>query len=116
VPLTHLVAGSHRLCGPAKWNPPGGKDRTEWVEGRRLILTGLKPGEEGEGFVCTDGDDPAAARVLFGERGAAPDPGPFLWRVRLRRGLIDWHGQERSATTVIGVEFPRSAIDKGANG
>jgi hypothetical protein len=116
VPLTHLVAGSHRLCGPARWNPPGGKDKTEWVQGRHRDLTGLKPGEEQQGFVCTDGDDPVAARALFGEKGVPAEPGPFLWRVRLRRGLIDWNGQERSATTVIGVEFPRSAIEMGANG
>jgi hypothetical protein len=117
VPLTHLVVGQHRLCGPARWYPIGAKDKTQWVEGRpRVDLTGLKAGAEGESFVCTDGDDPEAARLLFGDRGTPPEPGPFLWRVRLRRGLIDWHGKERSATTVIGVEFARSDIGKDPNG
>jgi hypothetical protein len=118
MPLTQLEAGKDRFCGgPAHWAPPqGGKELPEWVEGRQRVDTvGLKPGEQGEGIVCTDGNDRQAVRVLFGEddeghRVARPHPGPFLWRVQVRRGLIRWRDRERSATTVIGVEFGRDAF------
>ncbi len=133
-PLTHLEAGKDRFFGgPAKWIPPNNKEKKnpEWVEGRKLSdPDGLKPGEEVEGFVCTDGDDARAACVLCGDRKAAEDlrdqrlsvrppplfNGPFLWRVQVRRGIINWKGRDRSATTVIGVEFDRGDVDKGRVG
>jgi hypothetical protein len=47
--------------------------------------------------------------VLCGQKGGQkvrqPYKGPLLWRVRVRRGLIDWKGRLVSATAVIGVEF-----------
>ncbi len=118
MPLTQLEAGKDRFCGgPAKWYPRLNKknDKPEWVAGRKYAdPEGLKPGEETEGFVCTNGDDPRAALVLFGERDGAPVAPPydgsFLWRVQVRRGLISWKGRDRSATTVIGVEFGRNDI------
>jgi hypothetical protein len=116
MPLTQLEAGKDRFCGgPAKWFPPSKKEKLQWIEGRKLTdPAGLKPGETVESFVCTDGDDARTAAVLFGERNGArvtPYPGPFLWRVQVRRGLINWKGRDRSATTVIGVEFDRSAFE-----
>jgi hypothetical protein len=126
MPFTQLEAGKDRFCGgPAKWNPPLNKknEKPQWVEGRKPSdPEGLKPGEEAEGFVCTDGDDARAALVLFADRQAAadlfggpgrvppPSAGPFLWRVQMRRGLINWKGKDHSATTVIGVEFGRDDI------
>jgi hypothetical protein len=117
MPLTQLVAGKDRFCGgPAKWFPPRKNEKPQWVEGRKLSdPDGLKPGEQRDDFVCTDGDDARAAAVLFGGRNGGretPYAGPFLWRVQVRRGLVNWKGRERSATTVIGVEFDRSAFDK----
>jgi hypothetical protein len=126
-PLTRLEAGRDRLCGgPARWAPPdpGGRrrDTPQWVEGRQPAdPDGLAPGATADGFVCTDGNDTAAVRLLFGEHAAGrrvadPSPGPFLWRVQLRRGLVAWRGRERSATTVIGVEFARDAFETAGPG
>jgi hypothetical protein len=118
MPLTQLEAAGRHFCGPARWYPLGNKsnNKPEWLEGRAPSdPMDLAPGAPLESYVCTDGNDEEAVRVLFGEGPgppAAPCPGPFLWRVRLRRGLIEWDGKERSATTVIGVEFTRSDIDK----
>ncbi len=123
MPLTFLEAGGLRLCGPAQWAPPrsrrGGIENPQWIEGRKRVdPEGLKPGQQTESFVSTDGNDPQAVRVLFGEnaeglRVAQPCAGPFLWRVQMRRGLIRWRDHDRSATTVIGVEFDRSTFDRG---
>jgi hypothetical protein len=113
-PLTLLQAGQETFFGgSAKWLPlgRGRKERREWLVGRDNIdRKGLAPGEEQETFVATDGWDPAVARHLFGvdEEGNAvnkPYRGPLLWRVQLRRGLIDWKGRRLPATAVVGVEF-----------
>jgi hypothetical protein len=123
LPLTHLEAAGRCFCGPAHWHPQSdrGADRPEWLEGRAPTdAADLAPGAAMESYVSTDGNDEEAVRLLLGERKTpgAPPPflGPFLWRVRLRRGLIEWDGKPRSATTVIGVEFTRSDIGKEHKG
>jgi hypothetical protein len=117
MPLTYLEANDHRFFGTTKWIPPEQRERlkefSEYVEGQPLAE--LPPADAGNNHIegiaaCTDGNDPEDVRLLFGDRRSPPCPGPFLWRVRLRRGLIESAGKERSATTVIGVMFPRSAI------
>jgi hypothetical protein len=128
LPLTHLEVGGFRVSGPARWAPPTASDeQPQWIKGRDYSYPGgVGPNEEyklldakrertREPFVCTDGNNREAARVLFGEdedgnRVANPDPGPFLWRIQLRRGVVLHRGKERSATTVIGVEFTRADI------
>jgi hypothetical protein len=122
-PLTLLEAGDARFFGgPARWAPSGSKDpnkRPEWVEGRELVDTeGLGPGEAKDYFVCTDGNDDKAVRRLFGEnrdgkRVGEPYRGALLWRVRLRRGLVQFKNKEYSATAVIGVEFTDRDIIRG---
>jgi hypothetical protein len=119
LPLTHLQVGSYRIPGPARYAPPfSKKPPPEWIVGRkRADPDGLKPGEEGDGFVCTDGSDAAAVQALFGEdmdgkKIAAPSPGPYLWRIQMRRGIIVHDGKERSATTVIGVELTDGDLQK----
>jgi hypothetical protein len=125
MPLTQLEAGKDRFCGgPAHWAPPGGAGRElpEWVEGRPPAdREGLAPGAASEGFVCTDGNDPRAVRVLFGDDldggpPAEPYRGPLLWRVQVRRGLVSWQGRPRSATAVIGVEFGPQDVTAGRPG
>jgi hypothetical protein len=124
MPLTQLEAGKDRFCGgPAEWHAPGSREKKprQWVEGRkRSDPVGLAPGtEDDKAFVCTDGNDARAARVLFGEKDGAratPYPGPFLWRVELRRGLVPWRGRERSAATVIGVTFGREDFAPAGRG
>jgi hypothetical protein len=109
-PLTLLEAGRHRFYGgPAKWYPRGAVDnRREWVEGRKGSEPDLlQPGEikKGHFFVCTDGNDGEAQRVLFGDKKQEPYRGTYLWRIRVRRGRVLVKDKVYSATAVVGVEF-----------
>ncbi|MFQ3652164.1 MAG: hypothetical protein SNJ75_17745 [Gemmataceae bacterium] len=115
-PLTILQAGTLQFFGgPAKWAPlqRDGKRREfrEWLEGRKNgDPIGLKPGESTTTFVCTDGADEATVKHLFGEsldgrKVGKPYQGNLLWRVQLRRGLIQLGGKRYPATCVIGVRF-----------
>jgi hypothetical protein len=119
-PLTVLMASDQAFFGgPARWLPLNRprRDNTyrEWVEGRvNTDPVGLRPGEATETFVCTDGGNPAVARVLFGsdadgKRVGKPYRGELLWRVHLRRGLITHKGRRLPAACVIGVAFPSTA-------
>jgi hypothetical protein len=104
-PLTVLVAGSSQFFGgPAKWAARADRTtRREWVEGRKNgDPKGIGPGESVETITCTDGEDQRCAATLFGRR---PYQGKLLWRVHLRRGLIEHKGRELPATCVVGVEF-----------
>jgi DNA-directed RNA polymerase subunit RPC12/RpoP len=123
-PLTVLLAGNTPFFGgPAKWVPQkrDGKRREfrEWLEGRsNTDPRGLAPGEAKETFVCTDGGDEATVRRLFGEdlegnKVGKPFEGNFLWRVQLRRGLIEHNGKRYPATCVIGVQFTHKNIGQG---
>jgi hypothetical protein len=115
-PFTLLEVGDkHRFHGgPADWFPLGDPShRREWVEGRTNLPEVLQPGEEKEQFVCTDGSDARAVTVLFG--GASPAyHGSFLWRVRVRRGLVRFQNENHSATAVIGVRFTDKDITNAA--
>lgn len=119
MPLTMLRAGKETFIGgPAKWFPqrrdPGKRQVREWLEGRKNFdRAGLNPGEEMQTVVATDGWNPAISAFLFGEdeegnKVRKPYSGKLLWRVQVRRGLIDWKGRRLPATAVIGVEFSNS--------
>jgi hypothetical protein len=118
VPLTILLAGKTKFFGgPVKWYPLNQserkRERREWValpgrkkEDRQELL----PGESMEACICTDGADAAVAARLFGIKEAGKPvqnafAGDLLWRVQVRRGLIDYNGKNRPAVAVIGVEF-----------
>ena len=116
-PLTLLQAGVETFYGgPAKWRPlgRGRKERREWLAGRKNIdREGLSPGQDLETVVATDAWDAAVAQHLFGvdDEGHAvrkPYVGKLLWRVQLRRGLVEWKGRKLPATAVVGVEFTDS--------
>jgi phage FluMu protein Com len=116
-PLTLLeVSDKYRFYGgPAHWYPRGDPhNRREWVKGRRDQADLLQPGEEKQMFVCTDGYDDKAAAVLFGERLGGKYDGPFLWRIRVRRGTVRVGEKDYSATAVIGVRFTHSDIRQAA--
>jgi hypothetical protein len=102
MPFTYLEAE-----GPPVRRFYGGPDLSprQTVEGQELDAV-LRPGESVTTFVCTDPDDPdnAVARLL------ASYHGPLLYRVRVRRGLVQLHGKEASATAVIGVEFTAADV------
>jgi hypothetical protein len=134
LPLTYLEVGPYRISGPAQWvSPTSTHGAPQWIKGRdRSNPEGIGPNEElklqGDGgkrnrdpFICTDGNNPEALKVLFGEddegkRIGQPHPGPFLWRIQLRRGVVLSRGKERSGTTVIGVEFTRADITRPQDG
>ena len=114
-PFTLLEVGDkYRFYGgPAEWYPLGDPNhRRVRVEGRNNVPDVLPPGEQKELFVCTNGYDEKAAAVLFGEK--RPYRGSFLWRVRVRRGLVRFEGKEYSATAVIGVRFTDADIRRDA--
>lgn len=97
--------------GPAHWHPRGDPSNPrEWVQGRSDQADLLQPGEEKKMFVCTDGDDDKAASVLFGDRLRGDYRGPYLWRVRVRRGLVRIEDKDYSATAVVGIRFTSADI------
>lgn len=107
-PLTQLEIGSLYRCygGPARWYPRGDRSNPrQRIKGRPDEAERLHPGEEKELFVCTDGDDAKAAALLFGGPSDEKYHGPFLWRVRVRRGLVPFQDKHYSATAVLGVRF-----------
>jgi hypothetical protein len=121
-PLTNLLAVDTRpplrfYGGPAPWFPPGSKNRRQWVEGRNITRQdALKPGEEAETFLCTDGEDPRMPLLIDGvnEEGLKvrePYRGKFLWRIQVRRGAVQILGKEYWACAVIGVAFSAETID-----
>lgn len=105
-PLTVLVAGNEQFFGgPAKWYPVTRDrrrgDRREWIEGRTNIdAKGIGPGESMETVTATDGENKRCAAVLFGVR---PYRGKLMWRLHLRRGLVDYKGRSLPAACVVGV-------------
>lgn len=120
-PLTQLEIGSEYRCygGPAYWYPRGDRvsNQRQWVVGRKEQGDFLQPGEEKQMFVCTDGDDEKAVELLFGGKATEPYQGPYLWRVRVRRGLVHFQEKDYPATAVIGVRFTDQDIGKApANG
>jgi hypothetical protein len=86
-----------------KYNPlPVGLER-EYMEGQENDFKPLPPGEE--------------RRVVFAaypKNGVANDAmghkGPMIWRILLRRGLVNYKGKDLSVCAVIGVEFSASDI------
>jgi hypothetical protein len=120
-PLTLLEAGEKRFYGgPAEWHPSlkktvrGDQPHADCVSlldvpdapRRNAVDQPLGPGEEVEAFVCTDPQGPDAADL-------ARSRGDFLWRVHLRRGLVEVRGEEVPAAAVLGVEFTDRDVGKG---
>lgn len=105
MPYTYLEAGHMRFFGgPIPWRAakaPG--QRADWyVEGHNHDRE-LQPGEAMSSLVCTN-PDRQAVRELRDYKG------PMLWRVQVRRGLVQVKDREVSATAVIGVEFTSAEI------
>lgn len=96
MPYTYLEAGGQRFYGARTFYPPDrGGQRKEVIEGQDLD-TVLGPGDKTSTFVCTGPDvAPFLARYH----------GPLTYRVRFRRGVVDFGNKETTATAVIGVRF-----------
>ena len=104
MPFTYLTVGDQRFFGP---------NSLADIDDNHVTLAGqhfdkeLKPGDEMSTFVCTDWEDPVKQAVESAS-------GPMLWRVQVRRGLVQIPDKgEYSATAVIGVEFTREEVKRG---
>jgi S-adenosylmethionine hydrolase len=101
-PYTFLAIGTHRLWGgPLPWKPGRRIGEQETIEGQRYRT--LQPGEHLNTFVCTDPQD-HVEQLLERYRG------DLVWRVQVRRGLVQVEDHEYPATAVIGVRFKDSDI------
>lgn len=100
-PLTRLVvAGESYYGGPVNW--PFRTTR-QYDDEQRDDATPLKPGESREYSVCSATD----AKLLAAVRKATD---PVVWRVQVRRGVIEYREKEVPVTAVIGVEFKGSQV------
>jgi hypothetical protein len=102
-----LATGKRYWGGPIEWEgTKKDSDRIEWLEGQEnpLKAKDLAPGEEMTTVVATSFED-GLARVLKSYQGA------ILWRVQLRRGLVEFNGKDVATTAVIGVEFTDRDIE-----
>jgi hypothetical protein len=103
-PYTFLEMGSQKFFGgPIRSTGTKPKER-EYVKGQENDPQPLGPGEQRTTVICTDPEHPEVLRAL------ASYNGPLLWRVRLRRGLVEVRDKPRSATAVVGVAFSTSDI------
>jgi hypothetical protein len=101
-PYTFLDVGNDRLWGGAlPWKPGQPTAERDTIEGQEYKT--LQPGEQLTTFVCTNPDD-HVAKLL------ARYHGPFLWRIQVRRGLVQVGDREYPASAVIGVHFKDTDI------
>jgi hypothetical protein len=90
--------------GPAEYHPAplpnkNNVEPPQEVEGDHASHV-LRPGDEMETFVCTDGDDMAAVNAVENYHGK------LLWRVQMRRGIITLDANHLvPVSSVVGVEF-----------
>ncbi len=104
-PATGLEVGGRKFWGGAiDW--PVANQRFERVYERAQAADAvpLGPGESRDYAVFTDTD----SAILEAVESAGT---PLLWRVQVRRGLIEYRGKEIPVTAVIGVEFQRNDVD-----
>jgi DNA-directed RNA polymerase subunit RPC12/RpoP len=103
-PYTFLEMGSLRFFGgPIKRGQRGQAPR-EFIQGQEKDNQVLNPGDERITVKCTDPDNRQILKSL------AAYQGQLVWRVQLRRGLVDVGNREVSATAVIGVVFEATDI------
>jgi hypothetical protein len=114
-PYTLLDMGGTRFFGgPIKYMPRGhqgqfrGDDPREYVKGQEHDNQALKPGEERTSIICTDPNNREILKTLKSYQG------PLVWRVQLRRGLVQIGEREVSATAVVGVVFDKKDIANGS--
>ena len=110
-PYTLLEIGGKKFFGgPIQWRPRTNRgafradDPREYVKGQEHDNQVLKPGADRTSIVCTD---PSNREILQTVQGSQ---GPLVWRVHLRRGLVDVGDREVSATAVVGVIFDKKDV------
>jgi hypothetical protein len=101
-PYSFLDIGKDRLWGgPLPWNPARQAEERDTIAGQQHKI--LQPGEQLTTLVCTDPRD-HVTRLLANYQGS------LLWRIQVRRGLVQVGGREYPATAVIGVHFKDTDI------
>jgi hypothetical protein len=115
-PYMFLEMGAMKFFGGAiAWTPTLSKSNSrgsarEYIEGQDFDNQPLQPGAQRDTVVSTDPTNPDVLKTL------AKSQGPFLWRVRLRRGLERYQDREVCVSAVVGVEFTaRDIIQYGRN-
>jgi hypothetical protein len=110
-PYTLLeMNGKKFFGGPIAWRPRSNRgafradDPREYVKGQESDNQALKPGADRTCIFCTDPGNREILQTLQGSKG------PLVWRLHLRRGLVDVGDREVSATAVIGVVFDKKDI------
>jgi hypothetical protein len=106
LPYTHLeLSTGKRYCGPFQWKPGARSQQgsDEYVDGQEEHNRTLQPGEEMKTVLVLDDKDqvPGALRNYRGK---------LLWRVQVRRGLVNFKDRDYSVTAVIGVQFEKDEI------
>ncbi len=105
-PYTGLNIGrDHLWGGPLPWTAGPQPEERDTIAGQQYKM--LQPGEQLTTLVCTDPQD-HVGRLLASYRGH------LIWRVQVRRGLVQVHEREVSTTAVIGVQFKDTDIRKPA--
>lgn len=104
MPYTFLEMGNRRFYGPIHWQGDRKpRERADCsIEGHNSDRE-LKPGDTMSTIVCTHPGQNAPSFL-------SSHQGKLLWRVQLRRGLVQLKNREVSATAVIGVEFTKGDI------
>jgi hypothetical protein len=94
-PYTFLQAGDRRIYGgDPEYRAADPGDHAEQARGGQL-----RPGQEMIARLVTNPRDRATVTRVLRQGG------PLLWRVHVRRGFVEVHGEPVSATAVVGVRF-----------
>jgi hypothetical protein len=103
-PATRLVVGRRTFYGGAiEWPVSPGVSR-KYDQQQADDATPLGPGQSREYVVFTDVDQGILDSVRIARE-------PLLWRVQVRRGLIEFRQREVPVTAIVGVEFSREQIE-----
>lgn len=102
-PAMRLAIGRMMLYGGAISWPFAERVRREYEEAQARDDQPLNPGETRDYIVFTN-EDASLAQVIqkAGE--------PLLWRVQIRRGVVEHGGKEVPVSAIVGIEFKPSEI------
>ena len=102
-PAMRLAIGRHMLYGGAISWPFGDRVKREYEEAQALDDQPLQPGETREYVVFTN-EDAGLAQVV---KKATE---PLVWRIQIRRGVVEFRGKEVPVSAIIGIEFKASDV------
>jgi hypothetical protein len=102
-PATRIVVGKETFAGgPINW-PFRQRVTREYEQAQEDETRALGPGESRDYFVCSKADQQLVRAVKFAK-------GPVIWRVQVRRGVVEFRGKDVPVTAIVGVEFGASDV------